>query len=228
MMNQNPTASRSLRSLFSMKAIALLSLCALVLVISGCGASSNHASSSTDSTDSTSSTDSTGATDATQSQASSSYTTTDNADGSTTYEQDFGTYTVPAGWVLSEEHSTDDKLFFVKAGDEDNQLPDNIAVNVGTNKYTKKENVQFRTAIVQQLTTQIGSDDAQLSGSGTYTDAGEYLYKFEILEADGSKTVEWYVVGDNRYCLIQLTNWDADSSADDAARSMAVGFVWKD
>ena len=39
-------------------------------------------------------------------------------------------------------------------------------------------------------------------------------------------TRQFYIVGDQRYCLIHLTNFTGSEQADDAARAMADSFVW--
>lgn len=46
-----------------------------------------------------------------------------------------GSYTVPDGWVVASDHSTDEKIFYVEDGHEHDSRPDNISINVGKNRY---------------------------------------------------------------------------------------------
>ena len=72
---------------------------------------------------------------------------------------------------------------------------------------------------------QIQGLDAELTGSGTYTAQEDVLYMFTIREKD-VVTRQFYIVGDQRYCLIHLTNFTGSEHADDAARAMADSFAW--
>lgn len=141
-------------------------------------------------------------------------------------ESDFpGSYTVPDGWVKMEKYSTEDKIFYVEEGHEEDELPDNISVEVKTNRYSTEDHMKFRDAIVRQLTMQASSVGAELTGEGTFTDQEDVLYIFTISEED-VVTKQFYIVGDNRYCLIHLTNFTGSGRADEAARDMADSFVW--
>ena len=64
----------------------------------------------------------------------------------TLIEKDFGTYEIPVDWIESVAHSTNDKFFYVKEGQENENRPDNISVNEGTNKYPADEHEKFRSA----------------------------------------------------------------------------------
>lgn len=142
-------------------------------------------------------------------------------------ETDFpGSYTVPEGWVKMEKYSTEDKIFYVEEGHEDDELPDNISIEVGTNRYSADEHEKFRDAIVQQLTMQLQDVDAELTGDGTYTEQDYIVYIFTISEAD-VVTKQYYIVGDQRYCLLQLTNFTGSETVNEVAQSMADSFVWE-
>lgn len=142
-------------------------------------------------------------------------------------ETDFpGSYTVPEGWVKMEKYSTEDKIFYVEEGHEDDELPDNISIEVGTNRYSADEHEKFRDAIVRQLTMQLQDVDAELTGDGTYTEQDYIVYIFTISEAD-VVTKQYYIVGDQRYCLLQLTNFTGSETVNEAAQSMADSFVWE-
>lgn len=155
------------------------------------------------------------------SNASAGQTASDNGS-----EADFpGSYTVPEGWVKADKYSTPDKIMYVEAGHENDELPDNISIEVGTNKYSADEHEKFRDAIVQQLTMQLQGVDATLTGDGTYTEQDDILYIFTISEKD-VVTKQYYIVGDKRYCLIHLTNFTGSENADAAAQAMADSFAW--
>lgn len=136
-----------------------------------------------------------------------------------------GSYTVPEGWVKMERYSTQDKIFYAEEGHEEDELPDNISVEIKTNRYSTEDHMKFRDAIVRQLTMQASSAGAELTGEGTFTEQGDILYIFTISEED-VVTRQFYVVGDKRYCLIHLTNFTGSESADEAAQAMADSFVW--
>ena len=108
---------------------------------------------------------------------------------------------------------------------EEDELPDNISVEVKTNRYSAEDHMEFRDAIVRQLTIQASRVGAELTGEGTFTDQEDVLYIFTISEED-VVTKQFYIVGDKRYCLIHLTNFTGSESADEAAQAMADSFVW--
>lgn len=136
-----------------------------------------------------------------------------------------GTYEIPDGWVKWEKYSSKDKIFYVEAGHEEDSLPDNISIEVGTNRYGADEHEKFRDAIVRQLAMQIQGIDATLTGDGTYTEQDYILYIFTITEED-MVTQQYYIVGEQRYCLIHLTNFTSSEGAEEAARAMVDSFVW--
>lgn len=152
----------------------------------------------------------------------------ENDHGDFIYRKEFGTYTVLDGWVESETHSTEDKFFYIKEGHDEDAQPDNVSVNVGTNRYAQDEVMEFKDAIVTQMLAQVSGQDVELNGTGTYTAAEDPLLIIEIVEKDGTVTRQYYVVGDHRYCLIHLTNYDGDEEADELAKIMADSFVWRD
>ncbi len=140
-----------------------------------------------------------------------------------------GTYTEPAGFVKSRKYSSDDKIFYVEKEHENDEMPDNIAINVGENRYSLEEHAAFRDAIVQQILWQLDGVKADLNGDGTYTEQGYMLYVFTIKEEEtGFVTKQYYIVDDYRYCLVQLTNYTGSESVDEAARIMVDSFVWND
>lgn len=151
-----------------------------------------------------------------------------NKHGDSIYRKEFGTYTVLDGWVESETHSTDEQFFYVKDGHDDDVSPDNISINEGTNRYGKDEYMQFKDAIMAQLLAQVGNQNVQVNGSGTYTANEDPMILFEIIEEDGTVTRQYYIVGDYRYCLVHMTNYSGDEEADRVAEIMADGFAWRE
>lgn len=151
-----------------------------------------------------------------------------NEHGDSIYRKEFGTYTVLDGWVESETHSTEEQFFYVKDGHDDDVSPDNISINEGTNRYGKDEYMEFKNAIMAQLLAQLGNQNVQVNGSGTYTSNEDPMIMFEIIEEDGTLTRQYYIIGDYRYCLVHLTNYSGDEEANRVAKIMADGFVWRE
>lgn len=143
----------------------------------------------------------------------------------TVFTKDFGSYTVPAGWGESAQYSFGGKYFYLPAGQESAEYPDNISVETSASRYAAEDHIQFREAITAQLMTQLQDVDAELFGDGTYTDAGDVMYVFTIQEPDVT-TRQYYVVGDQKYCLIHLTNYTGSQETGDAAQKMAKSFQW--
>lgn len=152
----------------------------------------------------------------------------DLQDNSQTTEEEAvfpGSYTVPENWIKVEKYSTVDKFFYVEEGHEEDEAPDNISIEIGTNRYSEEEHEQFRDAIVRQLMAQLQGVDAELTGDGTYTQHGYVVYIFTITEAD-VVTKQYYITGDQRYCLIHLTSFTGSDNADQAAMAMVDSFTW--
>ena len=86
-----------------------------------------------------------------------------------------GSYTVPEGWAKMERYSTENKIFYAEEGHEDEEMPDNISIEVGTNRYGADEHEKFREAILRQLAVQLQSVDAELTGDGTFTEPVKFV-----------------------------------------------------
>lgn len=145
-----------------------------------------------------------------------------------TYKKSFGEYSIASGWEENQEHSTSDMFFYVKKGDEVKSQPDNIAVNVGENKYSLEESESFRTAILQQLTQQISEyEGIALTGEGFQTEQGNAVYLFNIAEEDtGLVTRQYYIVGEKKYCLVQESNFADSEECRITARNLVESFKW--
>jgi len=147
-------------------------------------------------------------------------------DNSDTIEKDFGSYTLPDGWEESVSHSTKNVFFYVENGKDNESVTNNISVNVGQNKYAEEDHMDFRDAIMSQLTEQISAyPNATLSAGGSTTEQGYILYSFTISEDDRVST-QFYIVGEKKYCMIYLTNFDASEEANQAAQTIVDSFVW--
>ena len=138
-----------------------------------------------------------------------------------------GTWTVPEGWTKAEAYSTENKVFYVETGHEDDELPDNISIEVGTNQYSQGEHEAFRDAIVRQLAMQLRGVEAEVTGDGSFTEQDYILYTFTIRTEDHA-TIQYYTVGEKRYCLIHLTIFSGSESPETAARALVDSFVWSE
>lgn len=147
----------------------------------------------------------------------------------TRYIKSFGTYTVPTGWIESDVYSTKDKFFYVADGTQQNALPNNISINMGSNQYSADDHISFRQAIVQQLTMQLPKDTI-LNGSGSYTanDYVLYTFTFTIQEEDMTLVAtQYYIVGDYKYIMVYESVYDGDTeTVDMIAKNMVDTFTW--
>lgn len=144
------------------------------------------------------------------------------------YEKDFGTYEVTDGWVESETHSSDSKFFYVLDGTDNDETPNNISINVGTNRYSIEEHEQFKEAILKQLYSQVSSYNATVTASGSTTDNNYIVYTFIIYEKETDvTTTQYYIVGDYKYVLIHETVFDDSKEADEVAKKIVNSFKWK-
>lgn len=155
--------------------------------------------------------------------------TEESSEGSVTYSKSFGSYKLPENWVESKEHSTSSKFFYVKKEDEQKERPNNISINEGQNKYSKTEHENFINAILNQLSMQIGGDeDVEVNANGSNTENGDVVYTFNIKEADGIETTQYYIVGDYKYILIQETVFEESDDIDNVAKDMVNSFRWNE
>lgn len=138
------------------------------------------------------------------------------------------TYTVPEGWVLADEVSTEDMLFYVEEGHENDAMPDNISVHVGACPYSAEEHDTFREAILRQLTMQLGDSGAQLTGDGSTTAQDYTLYRFTIEDQDGAITEQYYILKDYGFALVHVTSFSGSDNTGifDAAQTIVDSFVW--
>ena len=148
-----------------------------------------------------------------------------------TVSRDFGSYTVPAGWVRSDKYSTEDKVFYLLAGHEDDKEPDNVSVEMGENRYGADEHEEFRMAILSQISAQLeGVDNVALTGYGSNTEAGDVYYAFTFTEdlGEGKQIItrHFYIIGEKKYVLVHLTNFSGSEDTDKAAEKIAESFVW--
>lgn len=134
-------------------------------------------------------------------------------------------YDVPDGWEIAEEMSTDDKKFYVEEGKSSVRQPDNFSVEYRTNRYDAADHEAFRDAIVQQLGLQAAQRDATLESSGHTTDEGDVYYKFTLDYGEGVAT-QFYIVGEQKYCLVYATDFSGESIAADAALAVTKSFRW--
>ena len=149
----------------------------------------------------------------------------------TLYEKDFGSYIVANNWIESQSHSTTNKFFYIKSQTaEEEERPNNISINMGTNKYSSEEHEKFKTAILNQLSMQISnSNNLNINANGSYTKDNNYVvYEFDIYEEkENITTKQFYIVGDYKYVLIHETIYDqTDKDIDIVAKKMVDSFKW--
>ena len=146
----------------------------------------------------------------------------------TLIEKDFGTYEIHADWVESVAHSTNSKFFYVKEGEENENRPNNISVNEGTNKYSESEHEKFRMAILKQLSMQIGrNEDVKLNANGSNTKNGYLVYTFSIKDGN-TTTTQYYIIGEYKYVLVHETTFGNSTETDNAAQKIIDTFKWKE
>ena len=151
------------------------------------------------------------------------------AEGNNIYTKNFGSYELPKNWIESKEHSTTKKFLYILQGDEKNVKPNNIAINFGTNRYSKEEHEKFRRAILNQISTQIaGEKGTKINANGSTTNNGDIVYTFIVKESTGITTVQYYIVGDYKYILIQETVFEESEEIDNVAKGMVNTFRWND
>lgn len=142
-------------------------------------------------------------------------------------ETSYGSYTIPSTWMKRDDHSTSTKYFFANRNDKNNP-PNNISVEMGTNRYSKDDHMSFKTAIQNQLAYQVKSSGATINGSGSTTKNGYVVYTFRV-NMSSQTTVQHYIVGDYKYVLVHETIWDGNSSdTDNAAKEIVNSFKWKE
>lgn len=154
----------------------------------------------------------------------------ENIEEEKTYSKSFGEYKVPSNWIESKTHSTNNKFFYVLNGHDNDAKPNNISINMGSNKYSVNEHDKFKTAIINQLSMQIGNrDDVTIKATGSKTANDYILYTFIINDKSSNiATTQYYIVGDYKYILVHETVFDEYSSdVDDVAKGIVNTFIWK-
>ena len=149
------------------------------------------------------------------------------ADGGTRYQKSYGSYIILDGWI-EVDRSTDTKSFYAKEGTENDLRSDNISVEIGTNPYSLEEHAEFARAIQAQMAAQLAEigRDTTLTGSGTATEKGDIVYVFTIEEAGKRAAVQYYIVGEQRYCMVYETIYLDEAECDAAAQKIVESFEW--
>ena len=102
---------------------------------------------------------------------------------------------------------------------EKQRQPDNIAVSIGENKYSKEESERFKEAIQQQISEQLsGYSDVTLTASG-FQSGDNTVYLFTVAENDTGLI--------KKYCLVQESNFDESGECDEVAKNLIKSFKWK-
>ncbi|QQO10354.1 hypothetical protein [Breznakiella homolactica] len=141
----------------------------------------------------------------------------------------FGSYIISAGWVEVPQWTRGEKYFYANEDSKYLNLPTNISVEMGTNRYVLDDHMTFRYAILRQMLAQAG--EGHVYGSGTFTDKGDPLYIFTIEdenEIPRVKTVQYYIIGEKRHILIHLTDYYNENvqNAEEIALEIVNTFSW--
>ncbi len=141
-----------------------------------------------------------------------------------------GSYMVPKDWVRVDRISNSNKSFYATSESIKSERPTNISVEMRSNRYPLSQHEEFRRAILRQLSMQIPNNDTEImiDGSGSFTKNGYPLYTFTIHDRN-VKTVQQYIIGENRHVLIHLTEVLNDvTGAEEIAEEMANSFLWSE
>ena len=143
------------------------------------------------------------------------------------FEKEFGSYSVSNTWEENKEHSTERKFFYIKRGDT-NKLPNNISVEMGTNRYSEKDHMMFRDAILRQIAMQTKKSADQIKSSCSNTSNNYILYTF-IIDNGPNITKQYYIVGDYKYILVHATIFDRETEdeTDNISNQIVNSFTWK-
>jgi hypothetical protein len=194
-------------------AAAVLIIAAASLVLTGCGKTSTAEKSGTESSS--------------RSSSESSSSSASASESANVFQTGYGKFELPDGWVKNDEHSTDEKPFFVSEDYDGSGVPDNISVEYGTNHYKKEQASTFGRTILRQLSSQVGGQlDGNITSSGSTTKAGDPVLKFNIPLSD-RVCRQYYIVGDSCYVMVYETNFDDSASCRKAAKKIVNTFEWK-
>ena len=140
----------------------------------------------------------------------------------------FGSYEIPTTWQKRDDHSTSVKYFFANKTDRNNP-PNNISVEMGTNRYKQEDHLKFKDAILLQLGNQIKRSNMTLTSSGSTTKKGNIVYTFTMRGNNNSNiTVQHYIIGDYKYVLVHETIFNGnENDVHNAANKIVNTFEWK-
>ena len=140
----------------------------------------------------------------------------------------YGTFSISDNYMIREDHSTKEKPFFVDKKDEHSSRPNNISVNGGTNYYSMDQELEFKNAIMIQMAMQAKAYNATLTSSGSTTDNGYPLLRFN-LDGKDQKVVQYYIMGDHKYVMVYATIFESEyeDSVIEAAEYIANSFIWE-
>ena len=138
----------------------------------------------------------------------------------------FGTLELPAGWVLNEEFSSENRAVFVPADWDGEEKTDYITAEHGENRYAADDLHSFSEAILRQLLQQ--AQGATVTGYGGVTEQELPALVYEISDgADGTSAAQYYIVEDYGYVLINAANADdGDDGVLEAAEYITDSFTF--
>jgi hypothetical protein len=148
-----------------------------------------------------------------------------------TIKKTFGSYELQNDWIENTTYSRNNKYFYVHKSEENENMPTNISIEMGVNRYSVDDPIAFGQAIRRQLIMQTGGK-ARISGGGTYTEQSYPLLTFIVEEIEPTPpeatTIQLYIVGDNKHILVQVTNFHNGkvTNAEDVAKIIVNSFRW--
>jgi hypothetical protein len=94
------------------------------------------------------------------------------------------------------------------------------------NRYGLDDLQTFANAIMNQLVMQTGGKQ-KIDGSGSYTEQNYPLIVLTI-QGENATTVQYYIVGDKKHILIQLTDFHKNNitNGEEVAKIIVNSFKW--
>lgn len=144
-----------------------------------------------------------------------------------TIQTSYGSFSIAPGWAQTEELSQGDMLFFLQEGTPLDKPTTNISVSQAANKYSQDDYQSFAKAIDAQIERQITDNVVNYTGAGGFTDQDLPLITITVEEKE-CLTVQYYIVGDHRFVLVQMTDYYDENIPEPNAVALEIvnSFTW--
>lgn len=139
----------------------------------------------------------------------------------------FGSFSIPADWVEIAQYSRNGKYFYSHESEPIGLNMTNISIELGSNPYALEDQMTFRHAILKQMLMQ--AENAEVGGSGTFTENDYPLYIFTIDDKeDNVTTIQFYIIGNKKHILVHVTDFHNENitNAKEVARFIVDSFIW--